>query len=268
MAKAVKPKEKKAPKEIVKKESYDMTILERYVIDGDLKNMTPAQKVKQYLYLCRSYGLDPTTKPFDLLKLQDKEILYANKSATEQLRKIHGVSVVELHRAKVDGLFEVTVKVQDRTGRTEISTASVSILHPDKIKKWSREENKYKYFDNPLAGQEIRGDDLAILRMKAETKAKRRATLAICGMGILDESEVEHVKYDAGVIIDEIQGEEDRKRDEALKKIEALPENVKKGFTLLGYGTKQVYIFCDKFQWDAAVIMKEIGKILDAKAAK
>ena len=37
-------------------------------------------------------------------------------------------------------------------------------------------------------------DDLANAFMKAETKAKRRVTLSICGLGILDETEIETIK--------------------------------------------------------------------------
>ena len=33
--------------------------------------------------------------------------------------------------------------------------------------------------------------------MKAETKAKRRVTLSICGLGVLDETEVENVPHQA-----------------------------------------------------------------------
>src|SRR5690606_25662498 len=37
----------------------------------------------------------------------------------------------------------------------------------------------------------LKGEALANLRMKAVTKAKRRVTLSICGLGILDESELD-----------------------------------------------------------------------------
>ena len=37
------------------------------------------------------------------------------------------------------------------------------------------------------------GDTLANALMKASTKAKRRATLSICGLGVLDESEIETI---------------------------------------------------------------------------
>jgi len=39
--------------------------------------------------------------------------------------------------------------------------------------------------------------------MKAETKAKRRVTLAICGLGFLDESEVDSIKGATQVVVNE-----------------------------------------------------------------
>src|SRR5262245_20253745 len=39
-----------------------------------------------------------------------------------------------------------------------------------------------------------KGDDKCNALMKAETKAKRRVTLSICGLGMLDETELETIK--------------------------------------------------------------------------
>ena len=39
----------------------------------------------------------------------------------------------------------------------------------------------------------LTGDALANALMKAETKAKRRATLSLCGLGFLDETEIETI---------------------------------------------------------------------------
>jgi hypothetical protein len=43
----------------------------------------------------------------------------------------------------------------------------------------------------------LKGEALANALMKAETKAKRRATLSICGLGFLDETEVEDIPASA-----------------------------------------------------------------------
>jgi hypothetical protein len=42
----------------------------------------------------------------------------------------------------------------------------------------------------------LRGEALANALMKAETKAKRRATLSLCGLGMLDETEVSDIPAD------------------------------------------------------------------------
>jgi len=39
----------------------------------------------------------------------------------------------------------------------------------------------------------LNAEDRANAIMKAETKAKRRVTLSICGLGFLDESEIENI---------------------------------------------------------------------------
>lgn len=144
-------------------------IVESLVLQGDISKMQPSQKVDYYKWLCDSLGLNPATQPFQIIKFQGKEILYAKKDATDQLRKIHKVSVFEksIDTAFADkGIYVVNVKVQDGTGRTDIGTGAV------------------------VMGNQS-GEALANLIMKAETKAKRRATLSICGLGMLDESELD-----------------------------------------------------------------------------
>jgi len=100
--------------------------------------------------------------------LQGREVLYATKTATEQLRKIYGVSVEKIEQQYRDDIVITTVTVRDKTGRTDGATGAVNISN-------------------------LRGDALANAVMKSETKAKRRATLSICGLGMLDESEIETI---------------------------------------------------------------------------
>lgn len=149
--------------------------LHSIVINGDLSKMTEGQKVNYYMQFCESLGLNPVTQPFAILKFQNKEVLYAKKDATEQLRKLHGISVTDLTSEITGTTFIVTCKVKDKYGKTDMSTGIVSI------------ENQ-------------KGENLANAMMKAETKAKRRATLSICGLGMLDESEIQSVDADARVV--------------------------------------------------------------------
>lgn len=144
----------------------DSKIIESLVLKGDISGLTPLQKTEYYNGLCHSLGLNPATQPFQVIKFQGKETLYAKKDATEQLRKIYGVSVCEMKHEQLSDVHFVTVKMQDSTGRTDFATGAVSIK-----------------------GQA--GETLANSIMKAETKAKRRGTLSICGLGMLDESELD-----------------------------------------------------------------------------
>lgn len=146
----------------------DPSIVESVLLQGDLSRLTPPQRVAYYNRVCESLGLNPLTKPFDYLTLNGKTVLYAKRDATEQLRKIHGVSIVELNSREVGGVFVVTAKAQDKQQRIDVSTGAVPIAN-------------------------LKGDALANALMKAETKAKRRVTLSICGLGLLDESEVETI---------------------------------------------------------------------------
>lgn len=146
------------------------------VLNGDIGKMTDEMKVKYYNQLCHSLGLNPVTRPFQLINFQGKSVLYATKDCTEQLRKINGVSVIEMTQDIKDGLCITKCKVQDNTGRFDIATG-VTVT----------------------AG--IKAGDLANAIMKSETKAKRRATLSICGLGILDESELDTMpKYETSEI--------------------------------------------------------------------
>jgi hypothetical protein len=141
-------------------------IIQSLVLQGDLSKMTEAQKVEYYQRFCQSLGLNPLTQPFQIISFQGKQRLYATKDCTEQLRKLHGVSIIDLQSQNLGGVYVVTAKAQDKNGKTDASTGAVTI-------------------------ENLRGEALANALMKAETKAKRRVTLSICGMGMLDESELD-----------------------------------------------------------------------------
>lgn len=144
--------------------------LEQVMIQGDLSSLNDEQRVKYYLHVCDSIGLNPATRPLEYIKLNNRLVLYARKDCTEQLRKMHGVSIVGLHREVVEGVYVVTASAKDKDGRTDESIGAV-----------------------PIEG--IKGEPRANAMMKAETKAKRRVTLSICGLGMLDETEIESSGY-------------------------------------------------------------------------
>lgn len=135
---------------------------------GDLKNMSDADRSAYYTNVCTSIGLNPLTAPFDFISLNGKLRLYAKKDCTDQLRKLYSISLSIAAREKVEECYVVTAVARYPDGREDSSVGAVSIK--GKI-----------------------GEDLANSLMKAETKAKRRVTLSICGLGVLDESETESI---------------------------------------------------------------------------
>ena len=147
-------------------------LMESVLLKGDLSKCTPQERSDYYLQVCKSVGLNPLTQPFQYIVLNGKLTLYARKDCTDQLRMIHNVSVSDLTESEREGVFVVTAKVQNGVGRTDMAKGAVNI-----------------------AG--LKGENLANALMKAETKAKRRATLSICGLGMLDELEVEDIPKEA-----------------------------------------------------------------------
>jgi hypothetical protein len=157
-------------------------IIESVMIGGDLSRLTPPQRVAYYQAVCKSLGLNPLTKPFDYITLNGKLTLYAKKDATEQLRDIHGISITALDKEIISGCYAVTAHAVNRDGKTDISTGIVFI-------------------------ESLKGEALANAMMKAETKSKRRVTLSICGLGMLDETETDAIPGASRVAVDAETGE-------------------------------------------------------------
>ena len=142
-------------------------IIERVVMLGDLKQLKPEERVDYYSQVCRSLGLNPLTRPLEYITLNGKLTLYARKDCTEQLRKLHKVSIWKLETSEQDAIFQAMAYA--RSGdREDIDFGAASI-------------------------KGLQGDVLVNAKLKAITKAKRRVTLSICGLGFLDETEIETV---------------------------------------------------------------------------
>lgn len=151
------------------------------LIAGDLSKLTAEQRLEYYRQVCASTGLNVWTKPFDYIMLNGKLTLYCRKDATDQLRKIHNVSVTISSRERIDDVYVVTARASLPDGRSDESIGAVTI-------------------------GTLKGDGLANALMKAETKAKRRATLSICGLGWLDESETNTIPDAQRVQVDDDTG--------------------------------------------------------------
>lgn len=143
--------------------------LEQALIAGNLDRLNPQDRLQYYKAVCESIGLNPLTKPFEYITLNGKLTLYARKDCTDQLRMIHNVSVQIASREVIEGVYVVTARATMPNGRQDESLGAVPI-------------------DN------LKGEARSNAMMKAETKSKRRVTLSICGLGMLDETEIDSIE--------------------------------------------------------------------------
>ena len=155
-----------------KKAETAAATIEDVLMRGDLAGLTESQRLDYYKQVCNSLGLNPLTRPFDYLTLNGKLVLYARRDAADQLRKINGISIKIVGETISDNLLTVHAQATDKTGRTDEDFGVVPF---------------------PAGAGEIRAN----LKMKAITKAKRRVTLSISGLGFMDESEVPDAVPDA-----------------------------------------------------------------------
>lgn len=160
-------------KDIQKQED---SVVAQLILAGDLSKLNAADRVTYYRGYCERIGLDPFTKPFDILRLNGKEVLYLTRSGAQQLNKLHGVSHQITAREVVAGeVYQVTARATLPDGRHTESIGAVSV-----------------------AG--MKGENYCNAIMKAETKAKRRSTLDLLGLGILSEEEA--IGVPGGITVD------------------------------------------------------------------
>ncbi len=150
------------------------------VSTGDLKNLTVAQRLSYYEATCTALGLNPLTKPFDFVVLNNKLVMYANKEASAQLacRDTVSVEVKQFNMVPEANIIECWVRASSPDGRVTDEIGCVA------------------------CAPAVKGADAANARMKAVTKAKRRAVLSHCGLGMLDESEIETIAGARPVAVD------------------------------------------------------------------
>jgi hypothetical protein len=139
--------------------------LETVLIEGDLSVLSPDERIRYYHAVCDSLGLNPLTKPFEYIRLNNRLVLYAKRDCTDQLRKLNRISIRLGETRTIQDVYVVMATATEATGREDWSTGAVNI-------------------------KGLVGENLANAMMKAETKAKRRVTLSIVGLGMLDETEI------------------------------------------------------------------------------
>ena len=148
--------------------------IEKCLLEGDLSKLTEDQRSNYYQQVCETTGLNPLTQPFQYIVLNGKLKMYALKGATDQLRRIYDISCEVKTTEKIEDLLVITVKAtNNKTGRVDEDMGFAKI-----------------------AG--LKGEMLGNAMLKATTKAKRRVTLSMCGLGMLDEDEIASIPDDTG----------------------------------------------------------------------
>ena len=134
----------------------------------DTRALDKNQRRAVLVELARKLGLNPLSNAVMFLLTNGRETLYVTKQGTDQIaaaarlqrETIKGPEVVTIEGRK---LVFCQVRATHPDGRSEVSTATLALMDPV--------------------------NDL----MKCETKAKRRATLSVCGLGLLAEDEIETI---------------------------------------------------------------------------
>jgi hypothetical protein len=143
--------------------------IESALMQGDLSKLSAPQRLEHYRAVCKSLGLNPLTQPFAYIVLNGKLQLYALRNCADQLRELKKVSLKIVSRDVSDGVLTIHVQASLPDGRCDEDLGAVPF--PESLK----------------------GEARANAELKCITKAKRRATLSICGLGWLDETEVESI---------------------------------------------------------------------------
>ncbi|EAJ4153231.1 hypothetical protein C2Q16_09220 [Campylobacter coli] len=212
--------------EVILKEENKLEInfnpYELALVKGDLSKLSDVERASYVKNLCESLGLNMLTKPFEYIVLNGKLTLYANKSATDQLRQIRKVSITKTEVAQVGDIYMVTAYAATPDGRTDCDTGALNIKN-------------------------LGGDNLANAIMKAITKAKRRVTLSICGLGMLDEGELET-----------IWGSDEKAIENKAKEIKALGAELRKFMSDNGLNTEEQNNFIKKHSLFTSEKIREV----------
>lgn len=151
--------------------------------------------------------------------------------------------------------ISVTVKVCHKLGHSKTTSFQVPVdkdSYMSEPQKWASAQTfakRYAFCNGfgILTGDE---DDDTVILVKASEPLKPTPGFQSRQSNIPDSST------------------EDERKAHAIAKLQALPENIKDGFKILGYTAQAAWMFSEKFAWDNARIIKEINIIVDMKASK
>ena len=138
---------------------------------GNIASLSEEDRTKYILALCDALCLDPRFKPIDLISGQGGTVTpYLNRGATDSLARREGIqrtTVVPPKEVEINGVKCVLCVAR----ATDVKTG--------------RYEERVATAVNKDAGNAF---------MRVETKAIRRATIALLGIGLIDESELDGIR--------------------------------------------------------------------------
>lgn len=146
------------------------------LLQMDINDLSLADRGKYLWFMAVRRGLDPFTKPFDCIPDgKGKLILFANAGCADQLRQREGISLEVLEEGFLrsgetlrDDVYYVKSKATNKDGRSTINIGAVGV-------------------------KGLSSESLANALMKCHTKAGRRTTLDLCGLGLPDISELDSI---------------------------------------------------------------------------
>ncbi len=145
----------------------DSILVKVAALGGNLKSLTAEQKAEYIAAITKNAGLSDSSL-FKIIEFDGREVLYADKGVAEMLRSTRGLSFTEPNIVLNGALMLITIGITDGK-RTEYDLGSISI-------------------------DETNRNHAAMVCM---TKAKRRATLSFCGLGMIDnEKKIFFPDYD------------------------------------------------------------------------
>jgi hypothetical protein len=149
----------------------DGRAIESLVMRGDISGLAPRDRAAFYVELCKSLRLNPATQPIKFIVFQGKLLPYFTRDATDQI-----AARERLNREIIAG-----PEVRDFAGHKLLYALCKGTLPNGRV------ETASALVPIPNGG----GEALANAVMKTETKSRRRVTLAILGLGFIDESELD-----------------------------------------------------------------------------
>lgn len=279
-----KPIRRRTKKPIVKKTNnlpVDLNdiweTLSQVVMDNDLSKLKPEERVLYYHAYCNSLGLNPITKPFDFILMDDgkggkKLVLYALKNASEQLRKKYKISIYNIELSETDDEYVCMAYARMPDGREDQDIGVVS---------------KYYYSKKSNGFQKMTGLMAVNSRMKVVTKAKRRVTLSLAGLDMVDESELDTIKGLQFAKVDMKTGKikditktsnivDEKEKTNELKKtrefLKANPEVNKIVISLLKYtkdwNQNRIINEINLCKWDKREVLNTLGNYLEDENIK